>query len=206
MICFLLFLASAEQKTMNLVKFFDGTWNSTVGFISPNGEYTQTDTLLNITFDIDEDHPNSLYGKLKGSKNNCEFNIVIDENNTQQFTIKKFFGLPQPQHVTKSEFIYHKRNQPVASGQWTNSSLLFKATVVNSLALELLIFRADTQITEVYRMLKTPRPEIPSIWSAIRAPVVVGVFFIAYRLLSAHQMIKRKEKRKELAAKEAKKE
>lgn len=200
MLSFLVSFVSSEHRVLDLQKFVDGHWNATGGFLEEDGTFIPEDFFLNVTFETDENDNNTFYGKMTGLADgkNLELKISIGKENNQTFKIEKVI-FPKTFLLASGEMEYGERNMPHAFGKWANESQHFKISVTSGVAFELTIFRTGQKRADIYRFLKTPKPVIPSVWTALRAPLFVFFFIIIYKIQSARQMI-----REEKAAKASK--
>ena len=190
-------LVFSEQKQLNLTKYIKGIWNTTVYYMSSDGEFLSDTNFANITFE--KQKYNILKGTLKGFDNDFDVCVTLNPENQQIFSIdfEKFNSqdLKEMQHIATSEMKYYKRNMPVARGQWENESQHFQILVFSPIHFELSIYRMDLKIVEIYRFTKTQVPQIEDVLKAMIVPVSVGLVFIAINLFKVHQYIKEEEEK-----------
>lgn len=183
-----------SHKDLNLTTFLDGNWNSTVNLIRENGDVVATNKIIHINF-TKEGTENSLIGALTGYSDNAfDVRVIIDKENSQKFTVEMDYLFEKHLFVASSEVTYGKRNMPYARGMWQNETQHFKLLVFDDISFELSVFRINSKITEVFRFTKTPKPQFPSIASAVLPPFLVGVVLIVFKLIQVHQYISDKEK------------
>ena len=95
---------------------------------------------------------------------------------------------------------------PYARGMWQNETQHFKLLVFDEFSFELSIYRINERVTELFRFTKTPKPQFPSIASAVLPPLLVGAVLIIFNLLQVHQYISDKERRQKKILEMKKKE
>ncbi|KAK8898796.1 hypothetical protein M9Y10_001088 [Tritrichomonas musculus] len=197
---FFLFLhqfAFSEQKQLNLTRLIKGIWNSTVHYMSGDGDFLSETNFLEITFE--KQKYNILKGTLKGIDDEFDVYVKLDPDNQQKFTIEferhDSLNIDGMQHITTSVMNYYKRNMPVARGQWENATKHFQILVFSPIHFELSIYRMDLKIVEIYRFTKTQVPEFEDIIKAISIPVIFGLIFIGLNLFKVHQYIKEEEEK-----------
>ena len=194
------------HKDLNLTTFLDGEWNSTISLIHENGEIFDTNKIIKINFTKESDS-NSFIGTLVGYDNNkFDVRVIIDEENSQKFIIEKDYLFEKHLFVASSEITYGKRNMPYARGMWQNETQHFKLLVFDEFSFELSIYRINERVTELFRFTKTPKPQFPSIASAVLPPLLVGAVLIIFNLLQVHQYISDKERRQKKILEMKKKE
>ncbi|KAH0791302.1 hypothetical protein GPJ56_004770 [Histomonas meleagridis] len=199
---FLFEIVFCVHKELNISTFVEGEWNATISHINSEGEIGQSEGLIFINFTKESEMKNSFIGTLKGYDYEFDVRIIISDENPQQFTIEKDFPLMPHQFVTKAEMTYGKRNMPYARGKWQNSTQHFQILVFTQFRFELSIYRTHEKTVEVIRFVKTPKPQYPSIFSAILPSILIGILFIIYKLYRVHEYIEDQEaKSKQAAAK-----
>ncbi|OHT17629.1 hypothetical protein TRFO_00898 [Tritrichomonas foetus] len=200
---YLLLLTSAEQKHLNLTTYVKGLWNCSVYYMDEEGDfYGEEKDFFEITFE--KEKYTLLRGVTKGLSSEREITVKIDSENQQHFTIENRMvdaAYSESQTVGSATMLYYKRNMPIARGEWMNETQHFKILIFSPINFELTVYRPDSHVLEIYRFRKTPVPEMSDALRVMAPPLVVGVFFIAYKLYEVHEYIEDQEKAKILANK-----